>query len=336
VLRGFATNRNPARAEASIGRVKAEERPPSVGSLAAMDCSGCRHRSDACGGSAVKLVGDQKAISLVDLLETLLGRRVTTVQIGVVALDQGLVASLELLQREPDLQTQDRHHLSGLAERGSSAATLRLALAVPGTAAAEEAERVMKAVGVVADRCTETPARPVPGRVRSPMRLDLVLVHAGEVVPALVVLADMSQAVPDEPPQILRRLGRRIGAVCRAARPFAARAVWPGCGAQADLGIRPELAPRFASCFHSPLCNVMQWCRAAKLGGIDAERLWAFEREATRSSCGRVSCQLLARPAPGASMSKRPVGRPAHRIERHAERRWQHELGGHIVMTRGP
>src|SRR3954447_1026246 len=173
------------------------------------------HQARQWPGSGVELLLAQEGVGLVDRLQPFRGRLVAAVQIRVVLLRQALVAGLELVEREAVLKVEHRHHLLGLGRR-----PLR-PLGPVVRAVAEQAERVAPA-GPRPRGGAEPPARPVPGRVRPLVRLDLRGVHAGEEIPLPVELAHMVEA--EEPVLAQPLAGGRspVDALGLAARPRAA------------------------------------------------------------------------------------------------------------------
>src|SRR3954453_21417735 len=174
------------------------------------------HQARQWPGSSVELLLAQEGVGLVDRLQPFLGRLVPAVQIRVVLLRQALVAGLELVEREAVLEVEHRHHPLRFGRR-----PLRPLGAVVRGAVAEQAERLAPA-GPRPRGGAEAPARPVPGRVRPLVGLDLRGIHPGKEVPLPVELAHMVEA--EEPVLAQPLAGGRgpVDALGLAARPRAA------------------------------------------------------------------------------------------------------------------
>src|SRR5882672_2635061 len=136
----------------------------------------------------------QRCIGLVDHLQLFLRCLVSAMCIGMVELDQFLVACLEANQGEGRLYLEDDE--GSLLRRQLPLVAWRLARAVA-AGIAKDAEIVAHGGRVVwAVTAAERPGRALPSRVMTDLGFDLGFAHSRVVVPRRIVLADVVEAKP--------------------------------------------------------------------------------------------------------------------------------------------
>src|SRR5579883_1810214 len=177
-----------------------------------------------------KVAGFQGGIGLVDDLQFLFCRFVPAVGVGVVALDEFLVARLERRQCQRKLEPEHRERLFLRRARPRPLArTLGRLLGIEETV-------VFPAQPISpADAAAKRPSRPLPDRVGADLRLDLGLAHARVVIPGGVIGPHVVEAEPIEGVQLRLRARRPEISVARAARMVARpqrRNRWPYCALQ--------------------------------------------------------------------------------------------------------
>src|SRR5258708_621917 len=153
---------------------------------------------------SVEIAGFEGRVGLIDDLQLLLGGLVAAMGVGVVLLDQHLVARLEAHRGEGRFEIEHVERLRarrgdpgrGLA-RPAPGMTTRMAICAPRVAivllAVIEAERIAHA-GDRAMALAELPARALPHGVAPDLRLDLGFAHSPIVVPSDIVGTHMLEA----------------------------------------------------------------------------------------------------------------------------------------------
>src|ERR1700722_6219531 len=149
--------------------------------------------------SGGEVAGLERRVGLIDDLEALFGVLVAAMRVGMVELDQFLVARFQARQGHRRLEIEHRERPSLWRSRVMVALGAVLVPARLGIVLEAEQAVIIEAGGIAVTQArTERPSGTLPHRIVADLLFDLVHAHTDIVIPRSVVSAHMVEAEPIE------------------------------------------------------------------------------------------------------------------------------------------